>query len=241
MPSLLPPHPLCDIPSGCCFCAGPSTVTRLTVFAVHNPPPSGHPQSASLRFRMREAQVPCSSVGGSFPCLAHHSFPPCPPPPPPLPPAAGPSHRRAHGPAQHSTAGLSLCRHKCEARAQRQTCEDREIRAAVGTGRARGLSPRGQRSTAREGTGDGTPECGRLQGLRALGEHASLSPLGSESGTALSAEPAAGLCRLCMRLGSVSESTVDVLRRIHKGSAEQLEKGPEKVPPPPSGGDPPAS
>ena len=34
----------------------------LTVFAVPTPPSSGRPQPASLRFRVREAQVPCSST-----------------------------------------------------------------------------------------------------------------------------------------------------------------------------------
>ena len=41
---------------GCAGCCG----GRLTVFAVPTPPSSGRPQPASLRFRAREAQVPCS-------------------------------------------------------------------------------------------------------------------------------------------------------------------------------------
>ena len=71
--------------AGCCR-------GRLTVFAVHTPPSSGRPQPASLRFHVREAQVPCSSVGESFPCLAHHSFPQgaSGPPAPPLLPSQPP-------------------------------------------------------------------------------------------------------------------------------------------------------
>ena len=42
---------------GCAGCCG----GRLTVFAVHTPPSSGRPQPASLRFRVREPHVPCSS------------------------------------------------------------------------------------------------------------------------------------------------------------------------------------
>ena len=42
---------------GCVGCCG----GRLTVLAVPTPPSSGRPQPASLRFRVREAQVPCSS------------------------------------------------------------------------------------------------------------------------------------------------------------------------------------
>ena len=41
--------------AGCCR-------GRLTVFAVPTPPSSGRPQPASLRFRVREAQVPCFST-----------------------------------------------------------------------------------------------------------------------------------------------------------------------------------
>ena len=121
--------------AGCAVCtsAAPSSWRiggcggRLTGFAVPTPPSSGRPQPASLRFRVHEAQGPCSStrcpgcpphtlphsvgracrgrvpcwlrvacastlhcdravvlgsahpgfVGGSFPCLAHHSFPQC--------------------------------------------------------------------------------------------------------------------------------------------------------------------
>ena len=43
---------------GCAGCCG----GRLTVFAAHAPQPSGRPQPASLRFRVREAQVPHSST-----------------------------------------------------------------------------------------------------------------------------------------------------------------------------------
>ena len=43
---------------GCAGCCG----DRLTVFAVTTPPSSGRPQPASLCFRVREAQVPCSST-----------------------------------------------------------------------------------------------------------------------------------------------------------------------------------
>ena len=41
--------------AGCCG-------GRLTVVAAHTPPSSGRPKPASLRFRVREAQVPCSST-----------------------------------------------------------------------------------------------------------------------------------------------------------------------------------
>ena len=43
---------------GCVGCGG----GHLTVFAVHTLPASGRPQPASLRFRVHEAQVPCSST-----------------------------------------------------------------------------------------------------------------------------------------------------------------------------------
>ena len=39
---------------GCAGCCG----GLLTGFAAHAPPPSGRPQPAALRFRVREAQVP---------------------------------------------------------------------------------------------------------------------------------------------------------------------------------------
>ena len=42
---------------GCAGCCG----GRLTVLTVHTPPSSGRPQPASLCFRVREAQVPCSA------------------------------------------------------------------------------------------------------------------------------------------------------------------------------------
>ena len=46
----------------------------LNVFAVHTPPSSGRSQPASLRFHVREAQVPCSSTrcpGRPPPTLPH--------------------------------------------------------------------------------------------------------------------------------------------------------------------------
>ena len=47
--------------AGCCW-------GRLTVFAAHTPPSSGHLQPASLCFRVREPQAPCTARA---PAVAH--------------------------------------------------------------------------------------------------------------------------------------------------------------------------